>query len=461
MGLNDVLNTSRDALAAQQYGLGVAGQNVSNVNTPGYARREALLSAEPLGPNGGTVKIDGLRQVVDQFTERRLFAASAQSSGADQRSTDLGTIESLFNESQGAGIATSLQALFDSFSTLASNPADTTARATVLAKADGFAEQVRNTADALSLFQNDQLNAAKGVVSEINTTAQNIADLSARITTAQSQGQDAADLIDKRTQMVTNLSQLVDVHTFTDGQGQLVIQSAGTTLVEGGTAHGLSIGVASDGTLQILATKPGGPSSDVSQFLTGGKLAGIRDARDVDAAAIMGKLDQLAYDVGNAVNAQHAAGFGQDGIGGRNLFSMSATVAGAARGIALDAGMVGHAEYVAAAGVAGSAGDSTNAAALGKLADTNLTSGGTRTAVQGYSDIVGDVGLRKQAAESDAQTRDAMKAQVSQMRESASGVNLDEEMVNLTKFQRAYQAASKVLTTADQMLGDLMSSLRP
>src|SRR5258708_15109734 len=108
VSLNDILSTARDALAAQQYGLGVAGQNIANVSTPGYARREALLSAEPLGPNSGTVKGNGLRQVVDQFTERRLYATSALASGASQRSTDLANVESLFNDGQGTGISDSL-----------------------------------------------------------------------------------------------------------------------------------------------------------------------------------------------------------------------------------------------------------------------------------------------------------------------------------------------------------------
>jgi flagellar hook-associated protein 1 FlgK len=460
MGLTDLLTTARDALAAQQYGLGVAGSNVSNVNTPGYARREALLQTQELGPTNGTVRALGLRQVVDQFTERRLFATTALSSGASQRSTDLGTIESLFNDGQGTGIADSLQALFDSFSALATNPTDSTVRSTVLSSAQSFADKVSSTGDALAAFQTEELDKAKGVVSEINQKATNIAQLSSRITIAQSQGQDAADLIDQRTQLVSSLSDLVDVHTFTDGQGQLVVQSAGTTLVEGGTARQFGIGVASDGSMQLLATRPGGPSSDVTALLTGGKLAGLRDVRDVDAKAILGQLDQLAYDVGNAVNTVHAAGYGQDGGTGRNLFSVTATVSGAARSLALDAGMVGQPSFLAASSSAAAVpGDSTNALALSQLQNARLTTGGTRTAIEAYSDIVGDVGLRKQGADADAQTRDAMKAQVSQMRESASGVNLDEEMVNLTKFQRAYQAASKVLTTADQLLGDLIASV--
>ncbi|HEX4335200.1 MAG TPA: flagellar hook-associated protein FlgK [Polyangiaceae bacterium] len=462
MGLSDILSTARDALAAQQYGLGVAGQNVANVSTPGYARREALLSTQVLGPNGGTVKVDGTRQVIDQFTEHRLYATSAQASGADQRNTDLASVEALFNDGQNQGISDSLQAMFDSFSALASNPTDVTARSTALNKADAFAQKVSSTADSLASFQTEELNKAKGVAAEINTKASGIADLSTRITAAQAQGQDAADLIDQRTQLVTGLSDLVDVHAFTDGQGQLVIQSSGTTLVEGGTSRQLSIGTDTDGTMTVLASSQGGPATDVTKGLTGGKLGGIRDARDVDAKAVMGQLDQLAYDIGTAVNTQHAAGYGQDGTSGRNLFSVTTGVDGAARSLALDPDMVGNPQFLAASGtVAGGAGDSTNANALAALGDAHIAGGGNRTAIEAYSDIVGDVGLRKQSADSDSKTRDAMKAQVSQMRESASGVNLDEEMVSLTKFQRAYEAASKVLTTADQMLGDLMSSLRP
>src|ERR1700753_4239674 len=116
MALTDILTTARDAMAAQQYGLGVAGQNISNVNTPGYARREALLSTQELGPTNGTVKVDGMRQVIDRFTESRLNVATGQSSSSQQRSQDLASVESLFNDAQGTGVADSLQAMFDSFS---------------------------------------------------------------------------------------------------------------------------------------------------------------------------------------------------------------------------------------------------------------------------------------------------------------------------------------------------------
>lgn len=163
----------------------------------------------------------------------------------------------------------------------------------------------------------------------------------------------------------------------------------------------------------------------------------------------------------NAVNTQHAAGFAADGSTANNLFHVSGSVLGAARSLSLDAAVAGHPEKVAASSTAaGVPGNSSNAVALGQLADALISGGGTRTATQAYSDIVGDIGLRKQNARLEAETREGILAQVTTMRESASGVNLDEEMVNLTKYQRAYDASAKVLSTADQLLADLIESLR-
>jgi flagellar hook-associated protein 1 len=462
MSLNDILNTSRDALAAQQYGLGIAGQNVANVNTPGYARRSALIETQGFaGQSVGTVHVAGLSQAIDQYTERRYFATSALASGASQRNADLAHVEALFNDAQGTGVADALAALFGSFSALSTNPTDKTIRATVLQRAGDFTNRVSTTADALAQFQLDQLDKAKTVASQIDTQASAIADLNGRIAAASVQGQDAADLIDKRTQAITALSELVDVHAIAGENGQVIIQSTGTTLVEGTNARTLSIGVAGNGTMQVLASRiGGGPPSDVSAFLTGGKLGGIRDARDVDAASLITKLDQLAYDVATAINTQHAAGYGLDGNTGRNLFSVSATPTGAARSLTLDATTAGNSDFLAAsASPASLPGDTTNAVALAKLADARIATGNTRTATEAYGDLVGEVGIRKQNASLDADTRDSMKAQITQMRETASGVNLDEEMVSLTKFQNAYQAASKVLTTADQLLAELMASV--
>jgi flagellar hook-associated protein 1 len=462
-GLSQLLNTARDALGAQSYGLNVTGQNVSNASTPGYVRREALLETQALGTQTtGSVHALGLRRVTDDFIERRQFEAIGLSSAASEHDQQLASVEALFNDAAGTGLGSALDAVFASFSALAANPNDTTTRQNVIAAAAGFSQSVNATADTLAQGREDLRQQAAETVSEINDRAQDIAKLNLQIAAATAQGQDAADLRDQRNQKLLDLSGLVDTRTFTDGAGNLVVQAAGTTLVEGQTARSFSLDLNSDGSLKLLASRSGGPANEVTQFLTGGKLAGIREARDVDIFNVSKQLDQFVFDVAGAVNAQHAAGVGQDGGTGRNLFDVSSTVDGAARSLQVSSAVLGHPETIAAAGSAsGLPGGSDNAVLLSTLADRAIATGGTRTAAQAYGDIVGAVGEARASSTRTLETQQAISSQVQAMHEAMSGVSLDEEMVSLTKYQNAYQAAGKVLATVNQLLADLLNMVQP
>ena len=461
-GLNSLLSIARDALGAQSFGLDVTGQNVSNVNTPGYVRRDAILQSRTAGTaTYGGVDIQGLRRTYDQFVAGRYLDASGLSSSADTRDGALGGIEAIFNDGSGSGLGSSISALFGSFQVLSTNPADPSARAAVLASASAFADKVRGASDSITTQRADLYVQAQGVATEINDRTGQIAKLNQQIKVAEGQGNDAADLKDKRDALLEELSQRIDVHTFIDGQGQFVVRSAGTTLVEGSAASSLEVSLASNGNLQILTKQGSSGSVDVTSQVVGGQLGGLREARDVDATAILQKLDQFAYDVATAVNGQHAAGVGLDGSTGNALFTVSGTVAGAAASLRLDANMVGHPEKLAAASSNASLpGGSDNAMLLGQLASKPVASGATRTVAEAYSDIVGDVGGRKASAARDVETRDSMKAQTKAMRDSSSGVSLDEEMVNLSRYQRAYEAATKLLQTVDQLMAGLIAELK-
>jgi flagellar hook-associated protein 1 len=257
-----------------------------------------------------------------------------------------------------------------------------------------------------------------------------------------------------------DLSKLVDVRTFTNGEGQLVVLGGGATLVEGQNYRTLEVGLDTAGQIQVFAKTETGAKSDISKYVTGGKLAAIMQVHDVDTAAIQKSLDTFAFDVATAVNTQHQAGFGLTGVSGNALFDVSGGVTNAAQHLKLDAAMVGHPELVAASATSsGLPGDADNALALSQLANARFSAGGTQTGAETLGSILADVGNRKRSAEFDSQVRRGMADQVFAMRESVSGVNLDEEMISLTKFQRAYEAASRVLTTADQLLEGLINSL--
>lgn len=455
-GLVSLLNTARDGLQASSYAMGVTGQNVANVNTPGYARRDVVLETRGQGLNG--VHATGVKRAADQILERREYQSTGLSSGASEHDSRLAELESLFDDAGGSGLADSVGALFGAFQSLASNPNDPTARANVLGRADVFSQRVSGTADALATARDDLFGQARDTVKDVNQRAQTIAKLNQEIAHAKAAGQDTSDLEDQRNQALLGLASLIDVRTVPDASGAVLVQSAGTTLVEGGNARTFSVDLAPGGNLRLLSSTAGGGKTDVTNFLTGGKLAGIREARDVDYAAVQQQLDTFAFNVATAVNNVHEAGFGLDGVSGRALFDLSASSAGAARSLKVSADVAGQPNRIAASSSATALpGNSDNAVALSNLQDALVVNG--RSITNAYADIVGNVGQRKAASEQNVSLRKSIAEQIHQMRESVSGVSLDEEMVAMTKYQRAYEASAKVLATVDQLLEELLARL--
>ncbi|MEP7052772.1 MAG: flagellar hook-associated protein FlgK [Pseudomonadota bacterium] len=460
-GLTSLLNVARDALTAQSYGLGVTGSNISNASTPGYVRRVALLQTQALGTQtNGSVVASGLQRVTDDFIERREYAATGLSTAATARDQTLASVESLFNDSAGTGLGSSLSDLFSSFSGLANNPTDGTSRNNVLASAGAFAERVNATGEALARAKQDLTTQAQQTIEQINQRAEEIAKLDMQIAQATMQGNDAADLKDQRTQRLLNISGLINTTTFTDANGNQVVQVAGTTIVDGAHAGKLSLDLNGDGSLKLNAVQSGGGTTEITHYLTGGKLGGIKEARDTDLFDVSKKLDQFVFDTATAINTQHAAGVGADGGTGRNLFDVPAGPDGAARNIKVSVDVFNQPDRIAAAAnVFSVPGGSDNAVQMAKLADVFSNAGGTRTAADAYGDLVGSVGSTRSNSQRDVDTQGAILQQVQSMHQSESGVSLDEEMVALTKYQNAYQAASKILNVADSLLGELMNSV--
>ncbi len=460
MGLTDILNPARDAMAAQTFGLTVTGQNVSNVNTPGYVRRQALLETRDMGDrNFGSVHVAGLRRVGDEFVEQRHLALVGLSAEASQRDQLLSQTEALFNDFAGTGLAGSLNALFSSFSAVASLPTDLTTRSALLQRAQSFADQVRTASEQLQGFRTELFSQARELTGQINSKIDAIAQLSGRINQAQAVGEEPADLKDKRDAALLELSEMVEIRTYTDGNGQLVVQGPGATLVQGDTARHLGVDLDDDGNLKILAKTTSG-GGDVTAFLSAGQLSGIVQVRDRDVTEMLSNLDEFAFNVAGQLNAVHSAGFGLDGASGRALFTLGAGSAGAAASLRLNADLEGQPERVGAASSAAALpGDGSQAAQLARVAETPIAALGNLRPAEAYARLVGRVGQLKADAAGTLDTREAMTAQVEVVRQSISGVSLDEEMVALTKYQRAFEAASRVFATADRLLEDLINTL--
>lgn len=457
--LFSLMGVARDGMQAQSAGLSVTGQNISNVNTPGYARRSVALSTRPVqGASLGGVEAVGVTRSFDRLARARVVDEHGRQGAADARSAALSSVEAALVPG-GATIADRVGAFFQSLDALSGSPADTSTRLGVLNAASDLAQQISGAASDLESQRGELFQHARGVAGEVNDRLGRIASLNTQIAEATARGDAGADLRDLRDQLVQEVGDRIGARAVEDANGQITLFAAGTALVDGGRASSLGVDLDVAGNLRVQAHGINGSTVDVTSTTTQGALGGLREARDVDLPSAISALDRFAFDLATSVNAAHAAGAGLDGVTGRPLLSTTTTPTGAARALTLNPALEGHPERVAAAGRAADLpGGNSAALALAAVASRPLGSG-TAPPSDRFAAIAADVGTRHASAEAESELRADTVLQAETLRESASGVSLDEETMNLNRFQRAFEASTRVLRVADELLDNLMKSL--
>jgi flagellar hook-associated protein 1 FlgK len=192
-----------------------------------------------------------------------------------------------------------------------------------------------------------------------------------------------------------------------------------------------------------------GNTVNINADIDGGRLKGWLETRDVVIVDLVNRLDILAQNLMTEVNNLHQAGFDLNANAGEVFFDGSATAAG----IAVNANIVADFNLIAAATDSLTVpGDNRNAIDIANLQNQLVMSANTATFSDYYSSLVRDVGNEVLKADSYHTHQSEMVAQLHNHRESISGVSLDEEMINLLKFQNAYAAAAKLISASDEMI---------
>ncbi|MGB9146287.1 MAG: flagellar hook-associated protein FlgK, partial [Acidobacteriaceae bacterium] len=298
--------------------------------------------------------------------------------------------------------------------------------------------------------QQQSLNEQAGsVVSQANTLLSDVAQLNLQIETT-STNADAGTLEDQRQEDLTQLSQLIGIHSVTtENNGLTVTTDGGALLVSEGQAYAMTSGE-SDGVTHFYDSL----GSDITSDLTvgGGQLGGILTARDQDIPQALSSLDTLAYSVASQMNTQNEAGSDLNGDPGTAIFSLPADAteadpAGSATGISVI--MTDPAGIAAAAAGEGSS-DNTNIVAMANLQNQAIA-GGT-TATEFYSDFVTTLGSQVSEVSSENTAQQAALTQLQNQVGSLSGVSLNDEAAQLETLEQSYEAASKLFTTLDLVM---------
>ena len=458
-----MLNVGCSALLTQQKAIDITGNNIANVNTPGYSRQRLNMEQNtPVRYDGGQMSTGvmadrKIERFYDRFLNSQINDENQNLGRWEAQKNALQKVELMFDETTGFGLNAALSDFWNAWQDLANKPSGHVERVSLLAKSQTLAETFNQVAGDVKQAQEDIDLNIKGLISEINPISQQIAELNRKIAQIEVDGHSANDYRDERDQLLKELSNKIDVDAFEDGDGFLtVITAGGKPLVDHTKYWQLTTTTNLVSDLQdIQWIASDGSQQDITSDIDDGQLKGLLHVRDSIIPDYLSRLDDMAETIVTQVNGIHQNGWGLDGNTSRDFFDPTALTAATMH---VDTAIESDVGFIAASGTAaGVPGDESNAVDIANLQNQLLMSGNTTSISDFYGALVSDVGSATDTAETYFEHKSANLQRLENYREEVSGVNLDEEMVNLVKFQHAYNAAAKLVSSVDEMLETLIA----
>jgi flagellar hook-associated protein 1 len=453
MGLTANLNASVQSLLAATECMDVTTSNIANQNTPGYARQLVdLEESTPSGGDGSTTGVDvkAIQSTRNSVLDLSINAATAQQNFSDTVASLLGPVQTLFSDTASGSVGSTLDAFFAALQQLSTSPADSSMRASALTAAQNVAAAFQSTASVITQAQKQADQSVVQSTGAANSLLQQIAATNGQISTAQALGQDTNIDKDQLSSLLSQLSTLMDYQTVNSSDGLTLTTADGTPLVVGNKAYPLTNSVNSSGFNNVLA---GGV--DITGEIQGGVLGGDIQSRDHTLATMSTELDQFAYQFAQAVNNVQSAGADLNGNPGVAIFNPPDTTTGVATGAASSIAVsLTSGSQIAAAAVGGASGDGSNLSGMINLQNQSVINGDTPN--DAFANLAFSIGNTISQANSDSTATGNILTQLKNQQGSIEGVSLDEESSNLLLYERSYQAAAKVISTIDTLMGNVL-----
>jgi len=452
------MNTALTALRYSRVSLDTASQNIANVGVEGYTRRrvEAASAGTPTTPAmwsrgqdaGSGVTITGITRMNDAFLDARARSEHGKQSYLDVRQVVMERLESGIGEPGADGLAAIMAEFRDAWSDLANNPDNSAARSQVLARGEALATAVGLQVRNFDVEAGDQRVRLNAMVGEVNTLASDLAATNKAVAAANLDSSDAGNLLDQRDQLALRLAELTGGKATVNGGGGFDFSVNGVALVTGAQAGRLEVatgvtptGDADGNPVTFRVVHPLNGTTAVPAGVSG-ETGAVTDLLNTTIPAYVAGLDAVAKTLADGVNALHQAGYDTAGTPGGPFFSYDAAKPAASLAVA-----VTSTALVAASALPGGAVHGGTADAISEL----------KTAESAYQQLVNGFGATIASGRRIATSQQLLTEQVDGSREQLSGVNLDEEMLQMVQFQHAYEAAARVLTTVDSMLDTLIN----
>jgi flagellar hook-associated protein 1 FlgK len=446
------INTALTSLYAQRRALDVTGQNIANANTEGYTRQRVDMQSQvgSLKPAmyatidglGTGVAVSDVQRLRDEYLESRARTEHGKNAYLTAQSAAYSSIEDVFAEPGDTALAAQMRDMWGGWNDVANNPQLAATRSTLIQQSSTVADGLNTAHAALADQWGQNRTQLSAYADEVNVTAKAIAQLNDSIVKAKASGLTVNELEDRRGLQVMRLAELAGASASKRENGAIDVFVGNSTLVSEFTTRTLEVSGAArldDQNADPMTLRWADTRAPVQ---AGGTMGAMADTMTTIIPAMSDALDEIARNLADTVNALHANGYSADGSTGLDFFA--GTTAGTIRVAVTDP------NKVAVSSAAGTL-DNSVADALADVGDS-LT-GPDRQ----YQGMIGQLGVAAQASTRRTEIQANVTEQVDLSREAQSGVNLDEEMTNLLTYQRGYEAASRVLTTIDSMLDQLIN----
>lgn len=453
----DMINIGYSGASAAQVQLNVTAQNTANAMTPGYTREMAMTStigasSGAINSAGNGVQVDSICRVSNQYMVNQVWYAASDNgyySTQQQYLTQLETVLSDENSSLSAGFDNFFAALNEA----STNPDDAALRQQVISEAGALAMRFDNTVDYLQSQNSEIISQEQATISQINTLTSGIASYNQQIAQAEANGDNASALYDARDQMVEELSGMMDVDVNVDDQGNYNIsQKNGQPLVNGQDYSTLAMDRDVNGKQSLSLTFAG--TTYPMTMDTGGSLGALFDYQSDVLAPLNNTINSIAEQFTSAVNGQLAAGYDLNGNPGAPLFIFDPSNPDGP--LLVNPDITG--DELAFSGSPEASGNGDNLQALINLSTKPMEIDGLGSVTVGNacSSLISNIGIYSRQNQTEAQSASNVYAEAQNQRSSVSGVNMDEEAVNLITYTQIYQANLKVISTGAEIFDSVL-----
>lgn len=464
MSLNQLIRISGSAFRSLDSAMNATAQNVANMETDGYSRRRVTLQSDSLTvqglyappmhrrATGAGVSVQDYERLRDSLLQKSAWEARSGAGGFSEQHRILSSVEGILAGTSDGSLARVLEDFYDGWSTLADHPTDSGVRLQVRSHAETVASTMNRLDAGLAAFADETSAELRSAVDAANGLLREIATLNETIALARNQGAPDLTAEDRRDQVVDELAAFAPIRVQTDRREAFTITIDGMTVVQGAQAEAL--------TIEETSGKPevrfGETSAMLGSGAERGRLGALLETIHQTIPSTRSDLARIAESFTGDINAVHTGGYGLDGSTGVALFDFQA----GDEGFRIS---VSDAIRADARAIAASSGDPTDGYADSEVARAiaALRSGndenGHFSPAGAFVDLVSGIGSQVRRASTEATARDGVVDHLVALERGVSGVDLEEEMTNLIRFQQAYAASARVLNAAQDMMDTLLS----